>query len=167
MIIEFNGKTPKIHPTAFIASTAVLIGDIEIGEGSGVWFGAVIRADIDKVVVGKFSNIQDNSVVHVDFGKPAIIGDFVTVGHSAVIHGAVVGDGSLVGMGATILDGATVGERAIIGANSLVLSGKTIEPESLAAGVPAKTLRKLTEKEIESVRNNAKLYSELAQEFAK
>ncbi|MEP6809896.1 MAG: gamma carbonic anhydrase family protein, partial [Chthoniobacterales bacterium] len=129
---------PRLHPSAFVASTATLVGDVTLAEGSSVWYGAVLRGDINRIVIGARSNIQDNAVVHLADEHPAIVGELVTIGHGAIVHACTIDDEVLVGMGATILDGAEVGARSIIGANALVTAGTKIPPGSLVIGTPAK-----------------------------
>jgi len=167
MILEFNGKKPKISENAFIAETAVLIGDVEVEEGASIWFGAVLRADIGKIIVGKNANIQDNAVIHTDEGQTCLIGKNVTVGHSAIIHSAEVSENVLVGMHATVLSGAKIASYCIIGANALVLENALVEEGSLAVGVPAKVVRKLTEEERNSIRKHAIGYAGLAEKYKK
>lgn len=167
MIIEFEGKKPVVSQKAFVAETAVLIGDVEVEEGASIWFGAVLRADIGKIVVGKNANIQDNVVVHTDEGRVCKIGENSTIGHSAIIHSATVGENVLVGMHATILSGALVGAYSIIGASALVLENALIEEGSLVVGIPGKVVRKLTESERESIREHGEGYAELARKYIK
>ena len=152
---------PRIHPTAFVAPNASGWGDVTVGEGSVVLFGAVLRAEDDRVIVGSETNIQDNAVVHCDAGFPAIIGDRTTVGHSAVVHGAVIGDGCLVGIGALALNGSVMGDGSWLAAGSVLPEGKEIPPWTLAVGVPARPLRELTEEEIERQRSGVQTYLEL------
>jgi len=143
----FLRKTPKLGKCVYLAKTAVVFGDVTIGAHSSVWYGAVLRGDINRIVVGHHSNIQDNAVLHLadDFG--CIVGNWVTVGHSAIVHACTVGDEVLVGMGAVILDGAVIGKQSLIGARALVTQGMKIPPGSLVFGSPAKVVRKLTPKE--------------------
>jgi len=143
----FLRQTPKLGKDVYIAKTAVVLGDVTIGAHSSVWYGAVLRGDINRIVVGHHSNIQDNAVLHLadDFG--CILGNWVTVGHSAIVHACKVGDQVLVGMGAIILDGAVVGKESLIGAGALVKQGMKIPPGSLVLGAPARVMRKLTSKE--------------------
>jgi carbonic anhydrase/acetyltransferase-like protein (isoleucine patch superfamily) len=143
MFIEFKGKSPRVAPSAFIAPTAVLIGDVEIGEESSVWFGAVIRADNGPIRIGKRSNVQDNAVIHVSGPEGTHILDDVTVGHGAIMEDCVIERGALIGTHATILNGARVGEYALIGAGSVVAANETIPPRVLAAGSPAKVRKPL------------------------
>jgi len=162
MIIKsFNGKLPEIHESVYISENVSIIGDVEIGENSSVWFGAVIRGDVCNVKIGNNSNIQDNAVIHVNYNMPSIIGDFVTVGHSAIIHGATIGDFVIVGMGAIVLDGAKVGKNVIIAAGSLVPPRMEIPDGVMVMGVPAKIIRTLRDEEIEHIKKNALDYVEL------
>lgn len=140
--------SPRVHPDAFVASTARVFGDVEIGRGAVVMFGVVIRAELDRVRVGEETNLQDNAIVHCDLGVPTSIGRRVTVGHGAVVHGATVGDRCLIGIGAIVLNRATVGEGAWVAAGSVLPEGKTIPPWTLAVGAPARPLRELTAEEI-------------------
>jgi carbonic anhydrase/acetyltransferase-like protein (isoleucine patch superfamily) len=155
---EIRIGTPTIDPTAFVAPTAVLYGDISIAERAVIMFGTVIRAELDRVYIGPESNIQDNSVLHVDDGFPVNIGERVTVGHTAVVHGATVGSYCLVGIGARLLNGATMGEGSWLAAGSILTEGKTIPPWTLAMGVPARPMRELTEAEIARQREGVDIY---------
>ncbi|MGB4132276.1 MAG: gamma carbonic anhydrase family protein, partial [Tepidanaerobacteraceae bacterium] len=132
MIGNFKNLRPKIHESCFIAPTADVIGDVTVGENSSIWHRTVLRGDVNKIVVGANTNIQDGSIVHVADDYPTIIGDNVTIGHGAIVHGCTVKDGAFIGMGAIILDGAVIGEGALIGAGALVTEGKEIPPYSLA-----------------------------------
>jgi len=143
----FLRKTPKLGKDVFIASTAVVIGDVTLGAHSSVWYGAVLRGDINRIVVGHHTNIQDNAVLHLADDFACVLGNWVTVGHSAVVHACRVGDEVLVGMGAVILDGAVIGRQSIIGAKALVTQGTKIPPGSLVLGAPAKVVRKLSTQE--------------------
>jgi carbonic anhydrase/acetyltransferase-like protein (isoleucine patch superfamily) len=139
---------PRIDPTAFVAATARIFGSVEIRAGAVVMFGAVLRAELDLIVLGEESNLQDNVVVHTDLGVPTLIGRRVTVGHAAVVHGATIGDHALIGIGAMALNGSTVGEGAWLAAGSLLPEGKSIPPWTLAVGTPARPMRELTEAEV-------------------
>src|ERR1044071_9157071 len=139
----FLRKTPKLGKGVYIAKTAVVIGDVTLGAHSSVWYHSVLRGDINRIVVGHHSNIQDNSVLHLADDYPCIIGNYVTVGHSAIVHACTVGDECLIGMGATILDGAVIGEQSIIGANALVTQFTQIPPGSLVLGSPGKVVKML------------------------
>jgi carbonic anhydrase/acetyltransferase-like protein (isoleucine patch superfamily) len=143
----FLRKTPKLGNGVYIAKTAVVLGDVTLGAHSSVWFGAVVRGDIHRIVVGHHSNIQDNAVLHVADDFPCLVGNWVTIGHGAIVHACRIGDEVLVGMGAVILDGAVVGKQSIIGAQALVKQGMKIPPGSLVLGAPARVVRKLTKKE--------------------
>ncbi|MGH9471089.1 MAG: gamma carbonic anhydrase family protein [Terriglobia bacterium] len=145
MIQMYSGRAPRVAPSAFVAPSADLIGDVEIGEDASVWFQCVLRGDIEMIRVGAGSNIQDGSVVHTDAGAPALIGEQVTVGHRAVIHGCTIDSHCLIGMGAIILSRARIGEGSIIAAGSVVLEGAVIPPRSLYMGVPARFRRELDE----------------------
>lgn len=149
----------------FIAKNATVFGDVTIGEKSTVWFQAAIRGDSNTIKIGKLTNIQDNTVVHVDHDAPTVIEDNVTIGHSCIIHGCTVKSGALIGMGTIILNHAEIGENSLIGAGSLVTEHTKIPPNMLAFGSPAKVIRPLTEKEIEKNRQNAQHYFELGQEY--
>ena len=136
-------KKPVIHPSAFVADNATVRGSVTLGANSSVFFGAVLRGDRAPITIGAGTNIQDNCVVHVDYDHPVTVGENVTVGHGAILHGCTVGDNTLIGMGATLLDHAVVGEGAIVAAGSLVLSNTIIEPGSIWGGVPAKFIKKV------------------------
>lgn len=161
MIRELKDKKPNIDKDSFVAQTAVVIGDVTIGEGSSIWYNAVLRGDLAPIKVGKFTNIQDNATVHNETGIPAILGDYTVVGHNALIHGCIVGDNCLIGMGAIVLNGAVIGDNCIIGAGALVTQGKIIPPNSMVIGSPAKVVRQVTEEELQKVRNNALRYNNL------
>lgn len=166
MIYKFNGKEPIVHNNSFVAKSADLIGDITLEENSSVWFGAVLRGDTNKIYIGKCSNIQDNCVLHVDQGAGSIyIGNNVTVGHGAILHGCKVNNNSLIGMGAIILNGAEIGENTIIGAGSLVTSNKKIPSGVLCMGSPAKVIRELTKEELGSINQAAEEYIHLSKGF--
>lgn len=143
MIYELDGVRPQIDPTAWVAPTAVLIGNVIVGPRANIWFGAVLRGDNEPIVVGEGSNIQENSVLHTDMGSPLTIGANCTIGHKAMLHGCTVADGSLIGMGATLLNGAKIGAGSLVGACALVTEGKEIPPGSLVMGAPAKVVREL------------------------
>ena len=143
MIYSLDGVTPQVHPDAWIAPTAVLIGDVVVEAGANIWFGAVLRGDNERITVGAGSNIQENSVLHTDMGYPLVIGRDCTIGHRAMLHGCVIGHGSLIGMGATLLNGAVIGEGCLIGACALVTEGKIIPDGALVMGSPGKVVRQL------------------------
>jgi carbonic anhydrase/acetyltransferase-like protein (isoleucine patch superfamily) len=161
-ILSFDGRHPNVAATAWLAPTAVVIGQANIGADASVFYGAVVRADMDAVSLGPGSNLQDNVVVHTDFGFPTWIGAGVSVGHSAVVHGCMIDDYCLIGMNATVLNGAVIGTGSLIAAGSVVLEGTRIPPRSLVAGVPGKVRRELTDEEYAKVVRNAEHYRELA-----
>ena len=156
---------PVIHETAFVADNATVRGNVTIGEGAGIYFGAVLRAETDPITIGPGSNIQDNCVLHADPGFPTKVGRDCTVGHAAILHGCTIGDNTLVGMGAIVLNGAVVGRDCIIGAGALVTKGTVIPDGSMAFGSPAKVVRPLTPEEIESNRENARSYAERKEHY--
>ena len=143
MIIPFSGKNPVTDESCFIADNATIAGEVTLEENVSVWFGAALRGDMASISVGKGSNIQENAVVHVSPGHPAVIGKNVTVGHGAIVHGATIGDNVLVGMSAVVLDGATIGKNSIIGAGAVVTSGTAVPENTLMLGVPAVAAKKL------------------------
>lgn len=156
LIKSVRGATPKIADGVFLAETAVIIGNVEIGEQSSIWYGAVLRGDVNAIKIGKRTNIQDGTVIHTLYDQSknpsqAIIGDDVSVGHNVTIHGAVIESNCLIGMGSTILDNAVVASGCIIAANALVLSGSKLEPNTLYAGVPAKKIRAVSEEQREEI----------------
>ncbi|PLK45716.1 MULTISPECIES: gamma carbonic anhydrase family protein [Emticicia] len=146
----------------FIAPGASVMGDVSLGDDVSVWYSAVIRADVEKIVVGNRSNIQDGAILHADFGEPTIIGESVTVGHGAIVHGASVGDYSLIGMRATILNRARIGKYCIIGANALVTEGTEIPDYSMAVGTPARVIKTLPPEIAEKLAMSADHYVEMA-----
>ena len=164
-ILSHHGAVPAVDPTAFVAEGAMVIGDVSLGRDSSVWFNAVLRGDINSIIVGERSNIQDGAVVHVTRELPVVIGQEVTVGHLAVIHGCTIGDRVLVGMHAVVLDRTTVGPGTIIGAGSVVRERSAIPGGVLAAGVPARVIRDLTAGEIASLGQSAAHYIEYARSF--
>lgn len=165
MIIPFKSKSPEISPGAYIVPTAAVIGDVTLDDECSVWFNAVIRGDVCPITIGKRSNIQDNVVIHTSWGHNVEIGQDVSVGHSAVLHGCKIGNNVLIGMNATVLDGADIGENCIIGAKALIAPGKKIPPGCLVLGVPGKMVRKLTAEDIAKVAENADVYVQLIKEY--
>ncbi len=144
MILPYRNTIPQVTPSAFVADNATVIGDVVIGERSSVWFGAVVRGDVGKIILGEDSNVQDGAVLHCSLGlSETVIGNRVTIGHCAVVHGAVVEDDCLIGIHATVLDNAHVGEGSVIAAGAVVLSGTVIPPRTLWAGVPARQVKVL------------------------
>lgn len=140
-------KKPQVGKGVYLAKSAVVVGDVKLGDYSSVWYNAVLRGDINRIVVGHHTNIQDNAVLHLADEVPCVLGNYVTVGHSAIVHACKVGDEVLIGMGAVILDGAVIGRQSLIGAKALVTQGMKIAPGSLVLGAPAKVVRRLTPKE--------------------
>lgn len=158
-------KKPRIHPNAFVAPNAVVLGDVTVEEEASIWFGCVLRAEEAPIHIGPRSNIQDLTVIHTDVGRPCRVGAGVTVGHRAVLHGAIVEDGALIGIGAILLNGAVVGGEAIVGAGAVVPEGAVIPPRTLALGIPAKVVRELREEEIQRLRRDAIHYVEKARAY--
>jgi len=161
MIKGIKGIEPNIHEDAFVADTAAVIGNVNIGKGSSIWYGAVLRGDIENITIGEFTNVQDNSVIHTETGIPTKVGNYTVIGHNAIVHGCTIGNNCLIGMGAIILNRAVIGDNCIIGAGALVPEGKVIPPNSLVLGVPGKVVREVTDEEIESIKRNAMRYNEL------
>lgn len=157
-VLSAAGRTPDLHPTAFVAAGARVVGGVTLAEGASVWYNAVLRADGDTITVGRNSNLQDNVSVHVDAGRPVVIGENVSVGHNAVVHGCTIGDGSLIGMGAVVLNGARIGDGCLVAGGAVVLEGSEIPDGSLVAGVPAKVRRALTAEERAGLLRNAEHY---------
>ena len=164
IIRSWKEFTPQIHPTARLADNTVVIGDVHLEENANIWYGSVLRGDSGPMRIGAGSNVQDNCVLHCEFGGSLTVGRNVTVGHAAILHGCVVEDNCLIGMGATILDRAVIGEGSIIGAGALVPVGKVIPPRSLVMGIPGKIIREVTDEELAHTLSNAEHYIELGQE---
>lgn len=158
LIIPLGGNTPTIADTAWVAPNATLIGQVTLGAEASVFYGAVLRGDVDSITLGDRSNLQDNVTVHCDSGIPTRIGAGVSVGHAAVLHGCTIEDDCLIGMSATVLNGAVIGTGSLVAAGAVVLEGTIIPPRSLVAGVPAKVRRELTDAELDKVRDNATHY---------
>lgn len=154
----FLRRQPTLGPNVYLARTAVVLGDVMLGAHSSVWYNAVLRGDINRIIVGEYSNIQDNAVLHLADNYPCVLGRHVTVGHSAIVHACTVEDECLIGMGATILDGALIGAQSIVGANALVTQGTVVPPGSMVLGSPAKVVRMLSDKERDSLRTWADKY---------
>jgi len=138
---DFKGRSPRVHPTAFVAPTAVLIGAVTVGEEASIWFGTVLRADMDRIEIGARSNVQDNSTIHTDEGEPTIIGEDVTIGHNALVHSSVVERNVLIGQASVLVGGCVIGTGTIVGAGAVVPQGMRVPPRSLVVGVPAKVVR--------------------------
>ena len=162
MIITYDGRTPTIDETAWVAPTAVVVGAVTLAPRASVFYGAVLRGDGDSITIGEGSNLQDNVVVHVDSGSPTVIGSGVSVGHGAVVHGCTVEDDCLIGMHSTVLSGAVIGAGSLVAAGAVVLEGTVVPPGSLVAGVPAKVRRELSAEERAGIRRNAETYLRLS-----
>ena len=159
MILNLDdARTPAIAPDAWIAPTAVVVGAVTIGSESGIWYNAVIRADDETVTIGSGTNVQDGCAIHADPGSPATIGDGVSIGHNATVHGCTISDNVLIGMGAVIMNDAEIGEDSLVAAGALVPERTVVPPRSLVAGVPAKVRRPLTDEEVDNIRANAANY---------
>jgi len=171
LIMPFGGETPRVADGAFVAETATVIGDVEIGSGSGIWFGTVIRGDVNRIRIGRNTNIQDNSIVHVNHdrdglgGDPCTIGDDVTIGHMALLHACTIHDGAFIGMRSVVMDNAVVEGGAMVAAGAVVTPGKVVAAGQLWAGAPAKPMRELTEEERASFAYSAKHYAQLARRY--
>ena len=162
-----DGLAPSFSEGAWAAPSADLIGDVRLGPRASVWFGAVIRADNTPIIIGAESNVQDGAVGHSDPGAPLMIGDGVTIGHQAILHGCTVHDGALIGMGARVLNGAVIGARCLVGAGALVTEGKIFEPQMLIVGSPARAIRALTEHEVAALAVSAAHYADKAAHYAR
>lgn len=162
MIVTFDGHTPEVDATAFVAPNATVIGRVKLDAAASVFYGSVLRGDTDSISIGAGSNVQDNVSMHTDEGIQLVIGRGVSIGHGAVVHGCVIEDDCLIGMGATILNRAVIGTGSLVAAGAVVLEGAVIPPNSLVAGVPAKVRRELTADELDGVRRNAAHYVQLA-----
>jgi len=157
-VLSVAGQAPELHPTSFVAAGARVVGAVTLAEGSSVWYNAVVRGDSASISVGAGSNLQDNVSVHVDTDHPVVIGDAVSVGHNAVVHGCTIGDGSLIGMGSVVLSGAVIGSGCLVAGGAVVLEGTVVPDGSLVAGVPAKVRRELTPAERDGILRNAQVY---------
>lgn len=165
-LFEIGGRQPQIAPDAWVAPSADLIGDVHLAELASVWFGAVIRADNTPIVVGARTNVQDGAMLHSDPGAPCTLGEDVTVGHHAILHGCTIGDRTLIGMGATILNRAVIGEDCLVGAGALVTEGKTFPPGHLIVGSPARAIRLLDDMEKAMLKASAALYAAKQRDYA-
>lgn len=166
MLIEFKGMRPDVEKAAYVAENATISGDVALGEGSSVWFNAVMRAEVAPIVVGAFSNVQDHVMVHADYNCPVTIGERVTIGHNAIIHGATIENRALVGMGAIVMNGAVIGEGSVIAAGALVKENMIVPPYSLVAGVPG-VIKKTFEPGKRPQENNDEVYTADALEYAR
>lgn len=162
----YQGNSPKIHEEAFIAETAMLIGRVEVGTRSSIWYGAVLRADLDAIYVGEGTSVQDNAVVHCEPGSPVHIGNNVTVGHGAIIHGSTIGDNCLIGMGSVVLNGCTIGDNCIIAAGAVVKENTVIPAGSMVVGVPGKIIRDISPEQREHMAKES-TYVRLSRSYLK
>jgi carbonic anhydrase/acetyltransferase-like protein (isoleucine patch superfamily) len=162
LLIPFDGVGPSVPASAWVAPNATLVGNVTLGERASVFYGTVLRADMDAITIGDDTNLQDNVTMHVDDGVPATVGARVSVGHAAVLHGCTIEDDCLIGMSATVLNGAVVGGGSLVAAGSVVLEGTVIPPRSLVAGVPAKVRREITDEEFAKIQQNAQRYLSLS-----
>ena len=163
MIYTLSNISPQIHERCYVAPSAAVIGDVLLGEDTSIWFGAVLRGDVERITIGRGTNVQDNSVLHCDPGAPLILDEYVTVGHQVMLHGCRVGRNSLIGIGTTILNHASIGANSIVGANALVTEHKEFPDGVLILGAPAKVVRNLTEEEMATLLNYATRYIERAE----
>jgi carbonic anhydrase/acetyltransferase-like protein (isoleucine patch superfamily) len=166
MLIGYRGSNPRINKKAFVAEGVVITGDFSLGEYSSLWYGTIARADVDKIAIGSRTNIQDGCIIHCSGGFPTIIGDCVSVGHRALLHGCTIADNCLIGMGSIIMDGAVIGGHSIIGAGSLITPGRKIPPYSVVMGSPGKVVRRTSDKEADEIKKRALAYVGLAKEYS-
>lgn len=164
-ILEYDGKKPQIGPEVFIAPGAAIIGDVVIGEGASIWFGAVIRGDFGRIHIGRGSSVQDNTVIHVTLGNETVLGEEVTVGHGAILHGCRIGRGAIIGMRSVLQDFCEIGEEAMIAAGSVVTNEMIVPARHLAAGVPAKVKKEISGRSLAWVASSAQSYRELARSY--
>ena len=167
MIYQYLDKTPEfaVPFNGWVADSAQVIGDVYLGHQANVWFGAVIRGDNDRIQIGDYSNVQENSVIHTDAGIKVTIGDYVTIGHLAMLHGCEIGDNSLVGIGAVVLNNVKIGKNCLIGAKALITEGQVIPDNSLVMGAPAKVVKTLTDEQVAMLKMSALHYAERCQKF--
>lgn len=166
MIYDLGGQRPINLPEGvFVAPSAVIIGDVTLLPDSSIWFGAVLRGDIERITIGRGSNIQDGSVCHTDPNNPCTVGDYVTVGHMAMLHGCSIGDHSLIGIGATLMNGVSVGKNCIVGAHSLITEGKSFPDNVVIMGMPAKVVREVTDTDLDALQANAERYVQRAKRY--
>ncbi|MCL4780995.1 MAG: gamma carbonic anhydrase family protein [Gammaproteobacteria bacterium] len=165
MIYSLDQLVPQLADDVYIAPNAVVIGDVVLAAEVSIWFGAVVRGDVERIVIGRGSNIQDNSVLHSDPGAPLTVGEMVTVGHMVTLHGCSVGDGTLIGMGASVLNNARIGRNCLVGAQALITEGKEYPDGMLIVGSPARAIRPLTAQELERIAGNRQRYIERARRY--
>jgi carbonic anhydrase/acetyltransferase-like protein (isoleucine patch superfamily) len=167
MIYDLENNIPKLDPKCWVASNAIIIGKVELKKDSNIWFNAVLRGDIEKIIIGENSNVQDGSIIHTDPGCPTTVGKGVTLGHMVMLHGCEIEDNCLIGIGATILNKAKIGKNSIIGAHTLITENKIIPERSLVLGSPGKIIRQVTDEEIEDIKENARHYVENFKRYRK
>lgn len=165
MIINFMDKKPMVEDDVYISETSVIIGDVTLKKNTNVWFGAVLRGDVDSIIIGENTNIQENTIIHVDQNEHVEVGNGCTIGHGAIIHGCQIGNNTLIGMGAIILNGVKIGNNTIVGAGSLITQNKKFEDGVLIIGNPAKVVRNLTEEEIKNNKKSCLEYVELSKKI--
>jgi carbonic anhydrase/acetyltransferase-like protein (isoleucine patch superfamily) len=164
-LYQLDDISPEVHPSAYVADTAQVMGAVTLGADSSVWFQTVLRGDTERITVGAGSNVQDGSVLHTDVGYPLTLGERVTIGHGVMLHGCTVGDESLIGIGAVVLNGARIGKHCLVGAGALVTEGKSFPDGSMILGSPAKVVRQLTPEQIEGLRRSAQHYIDNARRY--
>jgi carbonic anhydrase/acetyltransferase-like protein (isoleucine patch superfamily) len=164
-IYRLGDRVPTVHTSAFVAETAQVMGSVTLAEDTSVWFGAVVRGDVENISLGRGSNVQDGAVLHADLGMPLVVGAHVTIGHQAMVHGCTIGDGSLIGIQAVVLNGAKIGKNCLVGAGALVTEGKEFPDNSLIVGAPAKVVRTFTQDETARMQAGAAHYIDNARRF--
>ncbi|PWC54789.1 gamma carbonic anhydrase family protein [Azospirillum sp. TSO22-1] len=167
MLYEIDGKAPQLAASSWAAPNAALVGDVVLEDEASVWWGAVLRAEAERILIGEGSNVQDNAVLHVDPGFPLTMGKNVTVGHQAMLHGCTIGDGTLIGIGATVLNGAKIGRNCLIGAHALIAEGKVIPDGSVVMGMPGKIMRQVGDDDLARLAGPALVYRERAKQYAR
>ncbi len=167
MIYDFEKNVPEIHPEAWVASNATIIGKVKLEKNSNIWFNSVLRGDVELITIGENSNVQDGSVLHTDPGYPLTVGKGVTIGHMVMLHGCKISDDTLIGIGSVILNNSKIGKNCIVGANTLITENKIIPDNSLVLGSPGKIVRKITKEDIIKIKDNAKEYIDLMKKYKK
>jgi carbonic anhydrase/acetyltransferase-like protein (isoleucine patch superfamily) len=167
MIYGLDRLEPRVGHDVFVAPNATVVGDVQLGDEVSIWFGAVLRGDVERITIGHLTNVQDNSVLHSDPGSPLTLGERVTVGHAVILHGCTVGDGALIGMGAVILNDARIGRNCLVGANALITEGKDFPDGMLIVGSPARAIRPLTPEELARLAESPKRYAERGRFYLK